>query len=106
MFRLGALKRIFEQIVFGGSPLPSLLTILNLSLQILYLLAKRVAFFAPNAMFYGLDEQEVRPFFGQGKLEVARVRNQCVFRHSARKRPLNAAMKALSVGLPAVRSPA
>ena len=30
----------------------------------------------------------------------ARDRNQCALRHSARKRPLNASMKALSVGLP------
>ena len=29
---------------------------------------------------------------------VGNGRNQCVFRHSARKRPLNASMKALSVG--------
>jgi len=30
----------------------------------------------------------------------ARLKNQCAFRHSARKRPLNASMNALSVGLP------
>ncbi len=30
----------------------------------------------------------------------ARLRNQWAFRHSLRKRPLNASMKALSVGLP------
>ena len=30
----------------------------------------------------------------------AKDRNQCVFRHSARSRPLNASMKTLSVGLP------
>jgi hypothetical protein len=31
---------------------------------------------------------------------AASVRNQWAFRHSARKRPLKASMKALSVGLP------
>ncbi len=35
----------------------------------------------------------------------ATVGNQCWFTHSARKRPLKASMKALSVGFPDVRSP-
>ena len=34
----------------------------------------------------------------------ARVMNQCWFKHLVRKRPLNASMKALSVGFPGVRS--
>src|SRR5262249_1401405 len=53
-----------------------------------------------------ITDRSVRPFliviFRQSHLFCAspRLRNQCALRDSARKRPLNASMKALSVGFP------
>jgi hypothetical protein len=47
--------------MFGGGALTELLKILDPASQVLDLLAKRGAFFDPQAMFFGQGELEVRP---------------------------------------------